>query len=108
MRETAKVLVNPFAKGEKVIVPAGAKFTTTRPNVVGTQATKRKGTNEVECVFNSYAKMRLSGISGSVTTVTPPSIYCAGAGGYWKDIVVTEEMILLNGKTVEYKEVRVQ
>lgn len=107
MRETAKVLVNPFTKGEKVIVPAGSKFGTTHPRLVGTQETKRKVTNEVEISFDSYAKMRMAG-TGTVTTVRPPSIYCAGTGGYWKDIVVTEEMILLNGKTVEYKEVRVQ
>lgn len=107
MRETANVLVNPFTKGEKVIIPAGAKFTTTHPRLVGTQETKRKVTNEVECVFSSYAKMRLTG-RGSVTSVRPPSIYCAGTGGYWKDIVITEEIIRLNGKTPEYQEVRVQ
>jgi hypothetical protein len=106
MHETAKVLVNPFKKGDKVTVPAGSQFTTTNPKVHGTQVTKRKVVNEVELDFKSYAKYRMVG-RGSVVSVSPPSIYCAGSGSYWKDIVVTEEMILLNGKTVEYAEVRV-
>lgn len=108
MRETTKVLVNPFKKGEKVVVPAGATFTSTNPQMVGKQTSKRKVTNEVEVVFEPYAKARFIGSRGtSIVSVTPPRIYCAGTGGYWKEITVTEEMILLNGKTVEYKEVRI-
>lgn len=105
MSEKVDVLVNPFSKGEKVVVPAGATFTTTAPKVLGRQKTKRKTVNTVEIIFESHHQSRLTG-HGPVSWIVPPRIYCAGAGGYWKEITITEEIIRLNGKAVEYKSVK--
>lgn len=94
MRGTVELLVNPFTKGETITVPAGAEYVSMAPNVFGLQTTKRATTITIHRANESYTFDDQAHMADVVT---------AGAGGYWKYITLSEEILKANGKTPEYK-----
>ena len=102
--EDISLLTVPFQKGESIVVPAGSEYTTTAPGSLGSFTTKRKQTIVVSHTLRAWPQRHLKG-GRSVLTVLPPKIVFAGAGGYWKEVTVTEELLELKGHTAHYEEV---
>lgn len=94
MRGTVELLVNPFTKGETITIPAGAEYVSMAPNVNGMKTTKRSSTIVVHRINEAYTFDE---------QVHHADVVTAGAGGYWKHITLTEEILKANGKTPEYK-----
>lgn len=94
MRGTVELLVNPFTKGETITIPAGAEYISMAPNVHGLHNTKRATTITIHRTNDSYTFDDQEHVADVVT---------AGAGGYWKYITLSEEILIANGKVPEYK-----
>lgn len=77
--------MNPFKRGDTVIVPAGTPYTYRGAFGV----TKREQTITVSQVFQGYEH------DGRKVW---PQLGFAGRGGYWKDVRVTPELLERNGK----------
>ena len=83
---------NPFKKGDTVVVPAGTPFTSTDPSIDGVQHTKVSKSYKVHGAHQGYADAKADSIY-----IRPATVNSTGAGGYWKDFVVTPELVSGNG-----------
>lgn len=108
-----KQLENPFHTGDKIKLPAGTAFVTTRPNKDGEQLTKRNQSVEIFGVSNGdidpyfTKKTKRTDVAlyendRQTVLVGSPSITLVGTGGYWKYVKLTEEIILFNGMEPKY------
>lgn len=107
-RHYVEMLPNPFKSGDEVVVPAGARFTTTQPSKSGYEETKRKHTYKVHRAVPSYTSVQFSGYhNDGVVTMTTARIVTVGKGGYWKEITLTEEILEANGQSADLVRVKV-
>lgn len=100
--ESREVLANPFRKGETVIIPAGAVFTSSAPTLKGRQKVKRAHKVTVAETIPAHLAPRNSE-TGSKVLVRPLRIRAKASGGYWKEITLTEKIVKVNGKTPSYE-----
>ena len=105
--DTRQVLANPFKAGDTVTIPAGAVFTSSAPTAKGRQITKRGHSVTVHDFIPARVQPRKSE-KGSNVLVRPPRIRAKGSGGYWKDITLTEKIVKLNGKPLNYESISTQ
>ncbi|TXH10720.1 MAG: hypothetical protein E6R04_04475 [Spirochaetes bacterium] len=86
-------VANPFNKGDAVTIPAGTVISSTHPQRRWS-VSKRAQTITVHHTIDTYVSVELHGNRGMVKfgTVTWP-----GAGGYWRDVQVTPELLAANG-----------
>lgn len=109
-----KFLVNPFKDGDEVIVPKGSKFTSMDFTINGVMSSLRKQSITVDHCSNGYVDPHYlkeeAPQTGEViyhsrvsTVVYPGNIVYSGAGGYWKIVQLSEELIKANGMNPEYE-----
>lgn len=91
-----RMLLNPIKRGEKIVIPAGTRYSTTAKE--GSGVTKKKLVIKVADSFEGYT----DGSVGKRFMITPQVRY-AGSGGYWRAITVTPEILLLNKKAIVEK-----
>lgn len=103
-KDVRQVLVNPFKAGESIMIPAGVTFTSTAPTLKGRQVVKRGHKVTVSDSVPVRVQPRNSE-KGSNFLVRPPRIRAKGSGGYWKDITLTEAIVKLNGKPLNYENI---
>lgn len=90
--EAPNLVNNPFKAlvGKKIKIPAGAEVTNFKPSVYEPYITDRTRTvtlHQAGIGYSDYDHWRL------------PTVKWAGAGGYWQETPVTDEMLILNGIT---------
>jgi hypothetical protein len=99
---TRQVLTNPFKAGEQITIPSGTVFTSSAPTAKGRQVVKRS--HKVTVVDAIPAKVQpRNSEKGSKVLVRPVRVRAKGSGGYWKDITLTEKIVKLNGKPLNYE-----
>lgn len=81
----AAAFENPFARDQRVVVPAGTRLWRQGE----WRTAKRAQTVTVHTVFQGYRDPRYG-------KAVPPKISWAGSGGYWVDAVVDEAMLEAN------------
>lgn len=86
-------LLNPFKKGETIIIPAGTKFYTDNPDVESPQKTTRSQMVEVDDVF------------GTATDkfVHEPDITHLAISGYTKRFVLSRAILRENNQSIAYR-----
>lgn len=89
-----EVLENPFRAGDRVRIPAGTPFKSTNPSLAGRHKTKRTQTVTVE---EALSGVRVWTKNGRVLSRLP-RIRTTSSGGYEKDIIITDEIVLLNAE----------
>lgn len=85
-----KVLINPFVTGDEVKVPSGRS--------------KNGRTIHVHSTTDHYAYEQLS-FDGSTVEIIPGELIYATGKVKWSKVALTEEIIAMNGKTPEYREI---
>lgn len=100
--EEVRKLANPFQRDETVVIPMNTPYTTTAPGKQGLQYSKRQQVIKLVSVNNAYV---LDQKDGMVYT-RDATVGTAGTGGYWKNFVLTPDVLHANGKSVEMKVLR--
>lgn len=90
-RRTENSIVNPFARGQRLIIPAGTPVRTTHPRRRHGYFTKRATTITVARASNGWIDLWNDTKKGR-GYVHLPVITWAGTGGYWCDVKVTPEL----------------
>lgn len=108
-----KMFVNPFVRGDKMELPKGTEFVSMHPDHDGLQSTKRKQSITINHIGDGFVDPYYTGktpLVGEVieservsTRIYPADVTYAGAGGYWKIVHLTEELLRANGRVPEYK-----
>lgn len=101
--ETISLLSNPFIFRSSIIIPAGTAYTTADPKKTGPQVVKRQITNRVENMTKPFAQHFPNEIY-----VDESSIDVGTFTGWYKTIIVTEELIKANGLTPVYVDVKIR
>lgn len=91
-QNTVKVLVNPFITGDEVKVPYGRS--------------KNGRTIHVHSTTDHYAYEQLA-FDGSTVEIIPGELIYATGKVKWSKVVLTEEIISMNGKIPTYREVSI-
>lgn len=98
MRETIKVLVNPFKKGDIVTLPSGTQFISNDPNLSGLEKTKRSMRVTLQGAPAGFVR-------GNVFVA--PRLTVQGAGPYWDSFYLNERIVTMNGHTPEYTDLSI-
>lgn len=101
--KTATFLVNPFNFYSQAIIPAGTVYTNENPKDVDPMVVKRRITNRVEMTTRGFAQFM-----GDDIWIDYPTIEVCATSGWFKKIVLTEELIIANGFTPEYETIPVK
>lgn len=96
-----RLLTNPFRRGERIVIPKGTPYRTTHPGKDGLHKTGRAATVTLRSVYRSYVDTYSRGRGEPI--LVPGTVTTAGTGGYWKDYVVTEDLLVANGHPVTYE-----
>jgi hypothetical protein len=102
-----KPLLSPFRKGDRVIIPKG-----TRSHYRGQTVTSRaRQTVTITHAGDGYLERGSTLVEGETRMrlfAVRPYITWAGAGGYWRDVKLTDEIFEANGVTAEVNEVNMK
>lgn len=87
-------LLNPFKKGDTVVIPEGTKFYTNNPDQKSSQTTTRRHTVEVD---------HADGVAGD-TCIYEPEIVHHSISGYTKRFVLSRAILNENNQPVSYRD----
>lgn len=87
-------LVNPFKKGDTIIVPEGTKFYTNNPDAESPSKTTREQRVEVDAV---------DGVLGD-KMIYEPEITHRTASGYTKRFVLSRAILRANNQPIAYRD----
>lgn len=93
---STRLLKQPFKRGDTIVIPAGTKYNAWDANgndASGEFSAPREIT--INDTFNSWVDG-----GGDWVNIHPAQVSYAGPHGYWRDIVLTPEIVAMNGKAV--------
>lgn len=89
------LIVNPFARGSQVLIPAGTPLRSTHPRRKGVYHSKRAQTITVHHTSDGHIDLWNDYRNGFGYVLLPQATW-PGAGGYWVDVKVTPELCVAN------------
>lgn len=93
---TDNAIANPFARGQRILIPAGTPLRSTHPRRDGVYYSKRAQHITVHTSSVGYIDLWNDAKRGR-GFVNLPSVTWVGTGSYWIDAKVTPELCKANG-----------
>lgn len=99
-----KPLLNPFRKGQRIVIPAGTVI-----RFRGEESlTERKQSVTVHMQNDGYYDEVRDKDGWGNFKLRPPTVTWPGSGGYWKDATVDQDVLAANNLEPEYNERQVE